>query len=116
MLDDLYSGAAMDRVFGECEYAKETLRRVVLSGAVDACEAGGFQEFLFDLLSNFPAVSRLSVEWACWEGTEADTLLTVLRQFSQVCPERMVYLEAPEVHAIPACCLVCDLTVEGYTT
>lgn len=83
---------------------------IVLEGAQLACRVEGFQELLFDILSNYPAVECLTVEPSCMDGLEAAALMAVMEQFCQVYPERCIRLEAKALSHIEKPCLICDLT------
>lgn len=72
--DGLYDGTCMDAVYDTGGNDRHCIDRIVLEGVPSACWVEGFQEFLFDLLANFPAVRWLAIEPACMDGAEAAAL------------------------------------------
>lgn len=72
--DGIYDGTCMDAVYDVGKPDRHCLDRIVLEGVRYACWAEGFQEFVFDLLANFPKVRWLAIEPACIAGAEATEL------------------------------------------
>lgn len=105
----------MDILYAHCRPVVNEIRRIIIIGTQHACWVDGFQEFLFDLLTNFSETDLLSVELSCLDGFEGDTLLTVLRQFSEVYPERKVCLDARDEQMIDPEYLICNFSEGGQS-
>lgn len=113
----IWNGVCMDRLYRRYGRVREQLRHIVLAGTAEVSGVAGFQEFFFDLLANFPAVKRLTVELSCLTGEAADAFQMMLHQFGQVYPERTICLEmrAPAA-AETRDGMVCDLWTYGGTS
>ena len=108
--EGIYSGECMDILCAHCRPIAREIRRVIIISAQHACWVDGFQEFLFDLLTNFPEVDLLSIELSCLDGFEGDTLMGVLRQFCEVYPDREVCLDARDVQAVDPEYVICNFS------
>ena len=108
--DGIYSGKCMDAIFAACKPIRGKIRHVILDGAMYACWVEGFQEFLFDLLTNLSFVERLSVEPACAESLELASMRIVLHQFWEAYPERRVFIDLLSADEADATHLLCDLS------
>lgn len=106
----LYSGECMDILYAHCQPIVGQIHRIIVIGARHACLVDGFQEFLFDLLTNFPGVDLLSVELSCLDDFEGDMLFGVLRQFSEAYPEREVLLDARDIQYVDPEYIICNFS------
>lgn len=71
VLEGIKNGKCMDSVYEVGSSSKSDIDRIVLVGMRDACWTDGYQELIFDMLTNFPLVRWMEIEPKCTESSEA---------------------------------------------